>query len=72
MTRTSKTLVAIAASQSNPEAIDQDRRRLLTGAALDYTAYASLVARLRVLRELMDFIDERNDALNKGDPVDED
>ena len=38
MTRTSKTLVAIAASQSNPEAIDQDRRRLLTGAALGLAA----------------------------------
>jgi hypothetical protein len=45
---------------------------LLQGAALDYTAYASLVARYRVLRELQDFIDERNEALNKGEVVDED
>lgn len=52
--------------------LEDTRDMLLTGAALDYTAYASLVSRLKVLRELQMFIDERNDALNKGETVDED
>lgn len=46
----------------------------LQGAAADYTAYASLVARYRVLKELADAIKERNDAINTGDlkPDDDD
>lgn len=64
--------MAAGLAKTIKEKYEDTTAMLLTGAALDYTAYASLVARLRVLKELMDFIDERNDALNKGDPVDED
>lgn len=52
--------------------LDDTVSMMLQGAAADYTAYASVVARYRVLKELQDFIDERNDALNKGEVVDED
>jgi hypothetical protein len=52
--------------------LDDTVSMMLQGAAADYTAYASAVARYRVLKELQDFIDERNDALNKGEVVDED
>lgn len=40
---------------------------LLKGAAADYTAYASLVARYRVLKELADFLAEQ--AETEGDDV---
>lgn len=44
----------------------------LQGAAADYTAYASLVARYRVLKELVDFIDDLNkEPPSLGDPEDE-
>lgn len=49
---------------------------MLQGAAADYAAYASLVARYRVLKELAVEIADRNDLVTaaeaKGDILDED
>jgi hypothetical protein len=45
---------------------------LLSGAALDYTAYASAVARYRVLDELLnDIKDRRKSAATGDDPTDD-
>lgn len=45
---------------------------MLQGAAVDYAAYASIVARYRVLKELTDFADDlRKDPTPFGDPEDE-
>jgi hypothetical protein len=45
---------------------------MLQGAAADYAAYASIVARYRVLKELTDFADDlRKDPTPFGDPEDE-
>lgn len=45
---------------------------MLQGAAKDYTAYASLVARYIVLKELTDFAaDLRKEPPSIGDPEDE-
>ena len=45
---------------------------MLQGAAADYTAYASIVARYRVLKELTDFADDlRKEPPSLGDPEDE-
>ena len=44
----------------------------LQGAAKDYTAYASIVARYIVLKDLVDFIDDLNkEPPSLGDPEDE-
>lgn len=45
---------------------------MLQGAAADYAAYASIVARYRVLKELVDFVDDlRKDAEPGDDPTDD-
>lgn len=44
---------------------------MLRGDAKDYAAYASVVARYRVLKELVDFTDERRKALQTGDVIDD-
>jgi hypothetical protein len=46
------------------ELLDDVTRRMLGGNAADYAAYASLVARYRVLKELEDFLaeDRKTDA----------
>lgn len=43
--------------------------RMLRGDAKDYPAYASLVARYRVLKELDDFLTENRAAEAQGDEV---
>ena len=43
---------------------------MLTGAAADYVAYASIVARYRVLKELTDFADDLRKETEPGDPED--
>lgn len=54
--------------------LDDTIEMTLQGAAADYAAYASLVARYRVLKELVDFIKDRNDAIAAGEtvPLDDD
>lgn len=42
-------------------------QRMLRGDAKDYAAYASLVARYRVLTELDDFMTESRSVDNEGD-----
>ena len=46
--------------------LDEVVKKTLSGAAADYAAYASLVARYRVLKELADFLDEQR-AAKQGD-----
>lgn len=48
------------------------RESLLAGGAKDFESYAKLDARYQVLRELTDYIKERNTALEKGEAVDDD
>jgi flagellar biosynthesis regulator FlaF len=43
---------------------------MLAGAAADYAAYASIVARYRVLKELTDFADDLRKDDEPGDPED--
>lgn len=43
---------------------------MLQGAAADYAAYASIVARYRVLKELTDFADDLRKDDKTGDPED--
>jgi hypothetical protein len=50
--------------------LDDVVKKLLSGAASDYAAYASLVARYRVLKELADFMDEQRAAKQGDDPPD--
>lgn len=49
------------------ELIEDVTRRMLDGRAADYPAYASLVARYRVLKELDDFVAESRAAEAQGD-----
>lgn len=46
--------------------------RMLRGDAKDYPAYASLVARYRVLKELDDFLTESRAAEAQGDEIADD
>jgi len=48
--------------------LDQAIGIMLAGAAADYAAYASIVARYRVLKELTDFVDELRKENTFGDP----
>jgi hypothetical protein len=51
--------------------LDDTIEQQLLGAAADYTAYASLVARYRVLKELVDEIaDMKKEPPSIGDPED--
>ena len=52
--------------------LEDTEQMMLKGAAADYTAYASLVARYRVLKELVDDIDERRRNNQTGDIEDND
>lgn len=52
--------------------LDETVTMMLRGAAADYTAYASLVARYRVLEELLDWTKERNAALEAGEKLPDD
>lgn len=47
--------------------IEDVTKRMLEGKAGDYAAYASLVARYRVLKELDDFLTESRAAEAQGD-----
>jgi hypothetical protein len=48
--------------------LEQTISLMLAGAAADYAAYASIVARYRVLKELTDFADELRKQDTFGDP----
>lgn len=51
--------------------LDDTIELILRGAAADYTAYASAVARYRVLKELLDAIGERKTAEAAGEVTDD-
>lgn len=51
--------------------LDDTREIILRGDALDYAAYASAVARYRILKELVDDIADRHAQEAKGEIVDD-
>ncbi|MFA5898347.1 MAG: hypothetical protein WC829_04460 [Hyphomicrobium sp.] len=66
-----------APAEVSGTAISREIARQLENAALDLLRgvgpekYAAAVERYQVLHELMTFMEERSDALEKGDPLDE-
>lgn len=51
--------------------LEDTQEIILRGDALDYVAYASAVARYRVLKELVDFVDDRLKDPQAGDEDDD-